>query len=272
MVKGIFMSELTYIRMTDKIIKITHEYAYLKEYCRDYLVNETDCKLTPDFEITVSNANIDYEFAKAANEAKLEGMPIRHFSDEYMETLAVYRRIAERLLDYDTLLFHGSLIAVDGQGYLFAAKSGTGKSTHTRLWREYFKERAIMVNDDKPLLRLVENERDYSVTAYGTPWDGKHRLSTNISVPLKAVCILERSETNHIEPVTVKEAYPMLIQQTYRPKNAERLMKTIMIADRLGKSVELYRLECNMEPEAALVAYNGINAEELPINNNYERN
>jgi hypothetical protein len=280
------MQNEIYIRLADKIIKINPLYAYLKEYCRDYLITDTkELKngLKPDFEIEVSKKDILYEREKSAREDELLGMPIRKFNDAYLETLAVYRKIAEKLLDYDTLLFHGSLIAVDGEGYLFTAKSGTGKSTHTKLWREYFGDRAVMVNDDKPLLHLVKHGADceqkeatnhetdftvsddeksgskyaekYSVRAYGTPWDGKHRLSTNMSVPLKAICILERSETNHIESITLKEAYPMLLQQSYRPKNAERLLKTLPLVDQLGKSVKLYRLGCNMEPEAAVVAY-----------------
>ena len=103
------------------------------------------------------------------------------------------------MISYDTILFHGSVIAVDGIGYLFTAKSGTGKSTHTRLWREYFGDRAAMVNDDKPLLKIT----DSSVIAYGTPYNGKHRLGTNISVPLKAICILTRAADNHIEPTLI---------------------------------------------------------------------
>ncbi len=60
-----------------------------------------------------------------------------------------YRKLAESLLEYGVLLFHGSSVAVDGFGYIFAAQSGTGKSTHARLWRELLGERAVMVNDDK---------------------------------------------------------------------------------------------------------------------------
>ena len=65
---------------------------------------------------------------------------MRKYSDIYLETMAVYRKIEDKLLDYDTILFHGSAVAVDGVGYLFTAKSGTGKSTHTRLWREMLSE------------------------------------------------------------------------------------------------------------------------------------
>ncbi len=149
------------------------------------------------------------------------------------------------------LLFHGSVVAVDGVGYLFTAKSGTGKSTHTRLWRERFGPRAVMVNDDKPLLRIADGK----VTAYGTPWDGKHRLSNNIAVPLRAVCILERGAENRIVPLTKHDAYPMLMQQSHRPSDGAAMMKTMELVDRLGTSTALYRLQCNMDPETADVAY-----------------
>ena len=156
------------------------------------------------------------------------------------------------MLDFDTVLFHGSVIAVDGVGYLFTAKSGTGKSTHTRLWREYFGERAVMVNDDKPLLHIAD-----TVTAYGTPYNGKHRLGTNTSVPLKAICILTRAENNHIEPIT-REQYTMLLQQVYRPADMLKMVKTLELVDRLADGVKLYRLGCNMDISAAKVAYEGM--------------
>jgi hypothetical protein len=291
------MQNEIYLRLADKIIKINPLYAYLEEYCSEYLITdagELKNGLKSDIEIKVSEKDILYELEKSAHEDKLLGIPVRKFNNEYLETLAVYRKITERLLDYDTLLFHGSLIAVDGEGYLFTAKSGTGKSTHTKLWIELLGDRAIMVNDDKPLLHVVKHSADceqkevtnhkidfnvaddeksgcksaekYSVRAYGTPWDGKHRLSTNISVPLKAICILERSETNHIESITLKEAYPMLLQQSYRPKNMERMIKTLPLVDLLGKSVKLYRLGCNMESEAAVVAYEAMVTNEKEYN------
>lgn len=144
-------------------------------------------------------------------------------------------------------LFHGSVIAVDGEGYLFTAKSGTGKSTHTRLWREYFGERAVMVNDDKPLLHIT----DSGVTAYGTPWDGKHRLSTNTAVPLNGICILTRDITNHIEQAEPHAAYPMIVRQTNRSLSSDGMKQTLSLIERMRNVVPVYRLGCNMDIEAA---------------------
>ena len=152
---------------------------------------------------------------------------------------------------YETFRLHGSAVAVDGMCYLFTARSGTGKSTHTKLWRRMLGSRAVMVNDDKPLLRVEEN----GVTVFGTPYNGKHRLGANISVPLKAICILERSVENHIHPITPEEAYTMLLQQSYRPQDKAALLKTLMLIDKMKEKTAFWRLGCNMDISAAEIAY-----------------
>ena len=236
-------------RIADKVISITSIYQRVHELCADYLADDE-----PDFEAAVSQEDIEYERMRSEKEDIAEGHEIRHFPDDYLEELAVYRKIATKMLEYDTFLFHGSVIAVDGEGYLFTAKSGTGKSTHTRLWRQLLGDKAMMINDDKPLIRCDGN----GAVVFGTPWDGKHRLSTNTSVPLKAVCILERAENNHIEQITKKDAYNMLVQQIYRPNEPQKLIRTLQLIDRLAGSVKLWRLGCNMDIEAAETAYNAM--------------
>ncbi len=237
------------LSVADRVIEIRHLHPYLPSYCRDYLTDAA-----PDITVSVCRADIDHERERAAREAEVEGIPLQPYTDAYLETLAVYRKLAVELLAYDTLLLHGSCLSVDGQGYLFTAPSGTGKSTHTRLWRQTFGERCVMVNDDKPLLRITEG----GVIAYGTPWDGKHRLSTPIGVPLRGICFLSRSVTNHIIPVQPMTKYPTLLQQTYRPEDATHMVRTMDLLARLTERVDFYALGCNMEPEAAEVAYRGM--------------
>ncbi len=237
------------IELAGRTFKIYPQGHYIEDYCADYIV-DGDSGIV----IQTTAEDIEFEKEKSLQENGYSEMMKQLFSDDYLETLAVYRKIASAMLDYDTLLFHGSAISVDGEGYLFAAKSGTGKSTHTRLWRELFGKRAVMVNDDKPLLKIS----DQGVMVCGTPWNGKHRLSTNISVPLKALCILGRDKSNHIEPIGKMDAFAMLLQQSYRPSDAEKMAKVLKLLDRLGSSVRLYSLGCNMEPEAAVVAYEGM--------------
>lgn len=213
------------IALAGQVIGVSALYEQTRTFCKNYL---TDAPAS--FEVAVTPADIAFEREKNDREAAVEGHAPGNFSDEYLETLALYRKIVERLLEWDTLLFHGSCISVDSKAYLFTAKSGTGKSTHTQLWKKWFGERAVFIN-----------------------------RSTNTSCPLKAVCILTRNTENSIQRIDKKAALPMLCQQSYRPCSPIGTQKTLALVDRLGSSVPLYRLGCNMEPEAALVAYHGMN-------------
>lgn len=240
------------ILLCNTLFQINPLHSYIQQYCKDYLY-EGDRTL--DYTISTTTDDIAYEREKSKQEDIKEGIAIREFSDAYLETIAVYRKICKCLLEKDILLFHGSVLSVDGIGYLFTAKSGTGKSTHTKYWREYFKDRAVMINDDKPLLEIKENK----VYAYGTPWDGKHRLSTNTCVPLKAICILQRGDTNTISKIDKKDAYTMLLQQVNRPiGDVSAMNKTLELVDALSNCVEFYSLHCTMDITAAKVAYEGM--------------
>lgn len=236
-------------KIAERIIEIVSLYEEVHLLCKEYRC-EGEIEVTIEINVT----DILEEREKSVAEDKKEGLPIRQYPDSYLETLAVYRKLTEYLLDYNILLLHGSVVAVDGQGYLFTAKSGTGKSTHTQLWMQQFQERATMINDDKPLLELKEQ----GVIVYGTPWDGKHHRSTNTSVPLKAICILNRGQENKIEKVEKKKVYPLLLQQTYRPRKVEKLKKTLCLFEQLVECLDVYVLFCTMEAEAAIVAYEGM--------------
>lgn len=236
-------------KLADKIIEVTSIYNMVHDYCKEYKSDDT-----ADFSIEISHDDIVHEKQKSDSEYAFEGLAVPNFTPGEYELTAVYRKIAEQMPKYDTFVFHGSVIAVDGQSFLFTAKSGTGKSTHTRLWREYLGDKAVMVNDDKPMLKVT----DSGVIAYGTPYNGKHRLGCNMSVQLKAICILTRGEKNSIVRIDKSEAYAMLLQQIYRPQDPLQMAKTLKLVDKLAEKVELYRLACNMNIEAAEVAYNGM--------------
>lgn len=244
-------------------VRIFPRYEWLREYCKDYILPDTDAaRLTEDkagvssadLTIQISAEDIAYERMRSDRDAERNDQAPVMYTDAYLETLAVYRKIAEWMPMQGILLFHGSVIAVDGKAYLFTAKSGTGKSTHTRLWREYFGDRAVMINDDKPLIQITDD----GIYAYGTPWDGKHRLSTNTHAPLAGICMLRRGSDNEIRKVTPQEAYPMLLQQCYRPMDTEALMATMQLLDKLKETISFYELSCNISQEAVEVAYNGM--------------
>lgn len=246
------------IKVAHCVVSASIFFESTQAYCSAYLTTAE-----PEASVTITPADIAFEREKAAREDALEGLPVRTLSDELLELTALQRKITEELFQRDTLLFHGSVVAVDGEAYLFTAKSGTGKSTHTALWRQVFGSRAAMVNDDKPFLRFT----DSGVLACGSPWRGKHGLGENISVPLKAICILERGAENHITPIPSTAGLNMLFQQSQRPQRPENLPKYMELIDRLAASVPLYRMACNMDPQAAVVSYEAMSGKryETPI-------
>ena len=159
-----------------------------------------------------------------------------------------------KLLDFDGMLLHASAIEKDGYAYLFSAKSGVGKSTHTDLWRKVF-DGVRMINDDKPALRRINGV----LHACGTPFSGKDDESLNIHVPLRAVVFLERAQENSIERITAKEAIPLFMSQTLRPAKKEQMLKLLDMLDGVLKETPVFKLKCNMSDEAAFTAYEGIN-------------
>ena len=110
-------------KIAERIIEIVSLYEEVHLLCKEYRC-EGEIEVTIEINVT----DILEEREKSVAEDKKEGLPIRQYPDSYLETLAVYRKLTEYLLDYNILLFHGSVVAMDGWGYLFTAKSGTGKS------------------------------------------------------------------------------------------------------------------------------------------------
>ena len=236
------------ISLAGKVIAVSALFESTRAYCKDYLTDSESV----DISVSVSPKDLEYEREKSRGEQRPEDFA--RLTDRHFELTAVYRRIAEALVDSNIILFHGSCVAVDGEAFIFSAKSGTGKSTHTRLWRERYGDRCVMINDDKPLIEV----RDEEIIVWGTPWNGKHRLSTNTSVRLSAVCILERAEENVIARQSALLAFPELLSQTYRFADVEKMRKTLGLLQNIVNKVEIYRLGCNMDISAAEVAYNGM--------------
>ena len=179
-----------------------------------------------------------------------ESNPKICYSKSFLENNAIHILIADKLIDYNVLMLHGSALSIDGKGIIFTAKSGTGKSTHSKLWREVFGSRVQMINDDKPLIRVDTME------VYGTPWNGKHHLSTNTSAPLNAIVKIERALNNKIIPIDTKNALSLLMERTHVPTDPGKRAFIMTLYLKLIKNIPFYKLECNMDPDAVRVAYN----------------
>lgn len=167
-------------------------------------------------------------------------------SREYMKTgIDFYNK----LLNYDGMMLHSSAVVLDGYAYLFTAASGTGKSTHTRLWCENF-DGAEILNDDKPAIKL-ENGCWY---AYGTPWSGKTDLNINKRVPLGGIAILERDSDNSIVPLNGKRAVYAILNQTVRPADEARRIKVVELISDLLENVPVWHLKCNTDNSSAILS------------------
>jgi hypothetical protein len=160
------------------------------------------------------------------------------------------------LLDHNGFGLHASAISYEGRAILFSAPCGTGKSTHAKLWLDYFGEnRVFVINDDKPALRLGNSGFD----VYGTPWSGKTDLSRNVSVPLLAVVFLEQADHNSIRKLDGREAAIMLYYQSMKSqKSRERMEKLLDQLDRLIRSTDVYKLSCRADGGAVETAYRAV--------------
>ncbi|MBR6633985.1 MAG: hypothetical protein IKL05_06780 [Clostridia bacterium] len=224
------------LRLADFNFLIDNKYGYLEETCADYLSDGT-----PHLSVTVTEEEIKREQADGVDNMG------------YLESLAVYRKIAEWLPCHDAFLMHGTVIDVDGCGIAFLAKSGVGKTTHMTNWKALLGNRLTVVNGDKPLIRLV----DGNLYAYGTPWAGKERLHTNMKTPLKKVCFIERATSNSCEKLD-KNVLHRLLPQVYKPADQNALVKTLGILDKVIEGVDFYTIKCNKELSSAEIAYNEI--------------
>ena len=231
------------------VVSVQPLFQSTREYCLPYL-----CNKKPDFFVNIFSDDLPAEQSVLELEAIEEGLKIRKFKEPFLERSIIQRRVADYLLSRNTLMLHGSTVCVDGMAYLFTAPCGTGKSTHTRLWRELFGERAIMVNDDKPFLQITSS----GVLAYGSPWSGKHGLASNVCVPLKGICLLHRGQENRIKRLEPKERMDMLYQQAHIPDDEFLAQKAIALVDTLVQMVPLWDMHCNMEADAAKVAYSAM--------------
>lgn len=227
------------LKIADVVFDANIRYKYTAEMCKNYMYSGDEL---PEFTAVVTKEDI-------LSEKKLAP----EYHDAYLESLALFRKLCDFCLsNKDGIIFHSSAIAVDGNAYLFTAPSGTGKSTHARLWRELLGDKAIMINDDKPIIRYIDG--DFYV--YGTPWNGKHRLDTNGRAKIKAICAIRQAKENSIRKADCSEMLITILNQTIRPTEVDKVDKLFGLIDKMLGSVDLYSMGCNISQQAAEMAYN----------------
>ena len=231
------------LKIADIVFEVKVNFDRTLKLCKDYIYEGDE---PAEFVAEITKKDIEYERANSCVE---EG------SDIYYENTALYRKLNEYLLDTKKgLMFHASAISVGGKGILFTAQSGTGKSTHSRLWRELLGDRVIMINDDKPILRFVGEK----VYIYGTPWMGKHMLGTNNRAELYCVCEIKRSSENKVIKVSKSKMFFTVLNQTVRPDDEGKMQNLLFMADKLLGKTNTFEIRCNQDIKAAETAYNAL--------------
>lgn len=163
-------------------------------------------------------------------------------------------------LAHNTLLLHSSAILKDGQAYLFLGKSGTGKSTHSRMWQEVFQD-AELLNDDHPVVRRFADGR---VVAYGSPWSGKTHCYRNLSAPLRAIVRIKRAEYNKLTRLSAVRSYASVMTSCTGAQWSEELSSSkVKALNALITSVGCYQMECLPNNEAAECCYETLCQEKL---------
>lgn len=230
-----------YTKIADLSIKIDTTYS-INHICKEYLIDSC----VPDLSISINKSEIE--------ELKNAIPKNEQLYSSYYESVAVYKKICMQMWKFHGMLFHAAVIETGGRGIAFAAKSGTGKTTHLKLWQQFLGNKLKIVNGDKPIVRII----DEVPIAYGTPWCGKERFGNNSSVKLTDICFIERSETNSIEKIYCEAVFNRIFNQILLPTDAEACSVTFDILNKMLSKCNLWLIKCNMNLDAAEVAYSEI--------------
>lgn len=206
--------------------------------------------------------SIDYSADySSVNISLIKGIRYQNLAETEYEYMYTGFMFSNRLAVLNGTVLHGSSFAFGGEGVIFSANSGTGKSTHVGLWQKRFGEKIEIINDDKPAIR-IENGKAF---IYGTPWSGKTDLNRNVKYPLKAVVFLSRGEQNTIKKMDVMNAVLNFSNQLPRLSSDSSIgLKSIDFIKQLYKiNIPVYDFKCNISDEAVEVAYNGLFKGEL---------
>ncbi len=182
---------------------------------------------------------------------KEEGSNVVKFNGQLMPRLvrfALWIAYGLVTMAHRTVAVHTSVIQYKGRTVLFLGESGTGKSTHTRLWRENI-EGAVLLNDDSPILRIIDGKP----WMYGSPWSGKTPCYKQESYPLAACVRLSQAPYNKIQRLSIPQAYAAL-HPSCPPDFAYDDTLYDCISETIGEvlaQIPLYHLACLPNAEAA---------------------
>lgn len=237
------------IKIGNIVADVQSNHNYIKEISSEYLSNDpSNCGIVID-DTAITRERI----AVLAEPNSIDAAP-SHLEDWFLEVYALLHGFLPILPEYNMLFLHGSAIKYGDKAYMFIAPSGTGKSTHSRLWKERFGDKVTIINDDKPFLAFHDNR----VYVCGTPWRGKHNVGGNFKVELGGICILSRAVSNSILRISPADAMNDVIKQSNLQSYNDNKLLALDLIQKLLDTVPTYRLLCKPDMEAVDVCFNEI--------------
>lgn len=221
-------------------VLIKNQYEYTNRFCKDYLSEDQDSPV--DLTAVVTQEEFDEEKEQSLN-----------FSDGYIENICLYRSICLQMPLFGRILMHSSILEYEGKAYAFLGRSGTGKSTHTKLWLKNIPNTKV-VNGDKPILAYTQDK----FIAFGTPWQGKEGWGTKTRAPLCGLCFLEQAKENSIIRLTNKEVTSRLFTQLLIPHTEDGAVATLELADKLIEKTPAYLLRCDISEGAVQKSFEAL--------------
>ena len=215
------------LKIADLIIDVIAKDDRSKPLFNDYLIDSND---NADISINIENSN-----------------------DEFID---IHDGLAKNIVKYNGFVIHGACILYKDNAYLFIAPSGTGKTTHIRLWMKHLKD-LVVINGDKPIIRLI-NTLPY---IYGTPWMGKERYGNNTSAKLKSIILLKQGPIDKIAKIDKKEHINEIFNQIYMPEDKTTLIETMDLVDKVFNNVDVYSMDATMNDSAFITCFEVLTGE-----------
>ena len=208
-------------------------------------------EMAPDAELPAVGTLLTSEDFRTAELKMLSGSDkALHFAVDN----ALMLMFAMASAPFGTLEIHSSVTVCDNLGYAFLGKSGTGKSTHSRLWRENIPG-STLLNDDNPIIRV----KDGKALVYGSPWSGKTPCYKAESVPLGAIVRIRQCPENRIQHLSALEAYASLYSSCSAFREIKGTADGIHATlSQIVSNVPMYILDCRPDAEAAVLCHSTV--------------
>lgn len=233
---------VTYFKVAGLIVELHTRSQYMQGYCKDFIVEPCVADIVIELNDEILSKEQKYD-----PECTIDRISL-------CERTASFRFLNDNIYKYNAFVFHAAAFSADERGIALCAKSGTGKTTHLNLWMDLLGNRMKIINGDKPIVRI----KDETPYIYGAPWSGKERLHSNAFAPLTDICFIERSPTNEVVKLEGPEIAQRLSSQMAQSQNPAVIFKNMEFIENLKKQCNFYIIRCNMEIEAAQVAYKAI--------------